>query len=38
MLVGDFNPKLVKGLIKGDVHAIGANGKNFKLFSNLLMW
>ena len=30
MLVGDFNAKLGKGLIKGDVHGISANGKKFQ--------
>ena len=30
MLVGDFNAKLGKGLIKGDVHDISANGKKFQ--------
>ena len=30
MLVGDFNAKLGKGLIKGDVHDINANGKTFQ--------
>ena len=29
MLVGDFNAKLGKGLIQGDVHDISANGKKF---------
>ena len=29
MLGGDFNAKLGKGLIKGDVHDISANGKKF---------
>ena len=27
MLVGDFNAKLGKGLIKGDMHDLGANSK-----------
>ena len=30
MLVSDFNAKLGKGLIKGDVHDISANGKKFQ--------
>ena len=29
-LVGNFNAKLGKGLIKGDVHDISANGKKFQ--------
>ena len=39
MLVSDFNAKLGKDLIKGDVRNISENGKkNFKVFSNLLIW
>ena len=34
MLVGDFKTKLGKGLTKGYVHDISANG----VFSNLLIW
>ena len=30
MLVGDFNAKLGKDLIKGDVHDISENGKKFQ--------
>ena len=30
MLVGDFNAKVDKGLMKGDVHDISANGKKFQ--------
>ena len=30
MLVGDFNAKLGKGLIQGDVHDISANGKKIQ--------
>ena len=38
MLVGDFNAKLGKGLIKGDVHDISANGKKFQSVLYFLTW
>ena len=38
ILVGDFNAKLGKGLIKGDVHDISANGKKFQSFLQFLIW
>ena len=39
MLAGDFNTKLGKGLIKGDVHDISANGKKFQsVLQFLIRW